>query len=265
MPWQMLISPAQWLTNTSVGSLPSTIERVAPYTPLVTANFNKNLDASVNNLQAFADAVDDMEFGKAETQTYDLYRAGAITGASLWAGTIATKPGGAPTTITVTNVSGNEAALVPFSTNQLAKIRMYNTTRGDYMLISNHSVATHTATFTANVPAGWTVGDVVTIVSQTVSGGGFAWLDLELVGGPLDKNYIFLLVTFTGAAAGDGVYTHPFEAFSTSKNITAAITQVATVKVSGVILYQLISNVISLAWSGTATTALVIREAGYLS
>ena len=63
MPWQMVIAPTQWLSNTTVGALPGTIERVAPYTPLVTANFNKNLDASINNLQAFADRVDELDIG----------------------------------------------------------------------------------------------------------------------------------------------------------------------------------------------------------
>jgi hypothetical protein len=63
MPWRMLITATQWLSNTAGGPLPSTIERVAAYTPLVTANFNKNLDAGVNNLQAFADFVDDMDLG----------------------------------------------------------------------------------------------------------------------------------------------------------------------------------------------------------
>lgn len=42
------------------GSLPSTIERVAAYTPLVSSGFDGNLTSSVNNLQALAEAVDDL-------------------------------------------------------------------------------------------------------------------------------------------------------------------------------------------------------------
>ena len=160
----------------------------------------------------------------AETQVYDLYRAGTVAGVSSWAGTIATKPGGAPTTITVTNVSGYEAALVPTATNQLAKMRMYNTTRGTYMLISNHVVGTHTTTFTANVPAGWTVGDVITIASQTVSGGGLGWVDLEIVSTLTGKSFLFLYFQFVGGTGSyTGVYTHPFEAYAETKTILAVL------------------------------------------
>lgn len=63
MPWFCEISVIDWFSNTEGGALPSTIERVAAYTPLVTTNFNGNLDATVNNLQAFADRVDDLELG----------------------------------------------------------------------------------------------------------------------------------------------------------------------------------------------------------
>ena len=59
MPWRMEIIETPWLTNTAGGALPSTIERVAAYTPLVTTNFNNILDPSINNLQSFADAMDD--------------------------------------------------------------------------------------------------------------------------------------------------------------------------------------------------------------
>ena len=60
MPYRMLIDQTEWLSNTAVGPLPGTIERVAAYTPLVTTNFDGLLDDRVNNLQALADAVDDL-------------------------------------------------------------------------------------------------------------------------------------------------------------------------------------------------------------
>jgi hypothetical protein len=53
----------EYFTNTEGGALPSTIERVSNYTPLNVSNFNKNLDATINNLQAFAERVDDMDLG----------------------------------------------------------------------------------------------------------------------------------------------------------------------------------------------------------
>lgn len=58
--WRCEIDLIERFANTNAGSLPSTIERVAAYTPLVTTNFDGNLDATVNNLQAFADRVDDL-------------------------------------------------------------------------------------------------------------------------------------------------------------------------------------------------------------
>jgi photosystem II stability/assembly factor-like uncharacterized protein len=60
LPWRMTITDTQWLTNTEGGALPSTIERVAAYTPLVTSDFNGLLDETINNLQTLANAVDDL-------------------------------------------------------------------------------------------------------------------------------------------------------------------------------------------------------------
>jgi hypothetical protein len=58
--WRNEIELIERFANTNAGAMPSTIERVAAYTPLVTVNFDGNLDATVNNLQAFADRVDDL-------------------------------------------------------------------------------------------------------------------------------------------------------------------------------------------------------------
>jgi hypothetical protein len=59
MAWYMELTETPWLSNTAVGALPGTIERVAAYTPLVTSSFGKNMTAAQNNLQAFADCFDD--------------------------------------------------------------------------------------------------------------------------------------------------------------------------------------------------------------
>jgi hypothetical protein len=58
------------LTNTVSGPLPSTIERVAAYTPLVTSNFNDILTVYDNNLQAAMDRLDDHHHG-AQLYTFD--------------------------------------------------------------------------------------------------------------------------------------------------------------------------------------------------
>lgn len=61
--WFITIKQREIFSNTEGGALPSTIERVAAYTPLVTTNFDNNLDETVNNLQALAEAVDDLTLG----------------------------------------------------------------------------------------------------------------------------------------------------------------------------------------------------------
>jgi len=58
--WRSTLESAEVFTNTAGGAMPSTIERIAAYTPLVTVNFDKNLDITTNNLQALAEAVDEM-------------------------------------------------------------------------------------------------------------------------------------------------------------------------------------------------------------
>ena len=58
--WSTTIRSIRVLSNTEGGALPSTIERIAAYTPLVTSGFNGNLGQNVNNLQALAEAVDDL-------------------------------------------------------------------------------------------------------------------------------------------------------------------------------------------------------------
>ena len=61
--WCMDIQVSQIFSNTEGGAMPSTIERVAAYTPLVSSGFDGNLTPEVNNLQALAEAVDDLPLG----------------------------------------------------------------------------------------------------------------------------------------------------------------------------------------------------------
>ena len=62
-PYYMVIGQTEWLTDTATGPLPSTIERVASYTPLVTANFEDILTKYDNNLQAAMDRLDNHTHG----------------------------------------------------------------------------------------------------------------------------------------------------------------------------------------------------------
>lgn len=197
----------------------------------------------------------------AETNANDIFRCDNPGGVSAFAGTIATLPGGATLTYNVT--SGQEGAMVPTSTSQLAKMRLYNTTRGTSALIDNCVTGTNTLTLTANVPAGWQVGDVITIASQTVSGGGFGWVDIEITSGPTDKASIFMFCTIIPGAAGDTIRTHPLATYG-SGNAQIITGQVAANSINGLMLVKVTTNVFTFAWTGTPTVV-VLREAGYLS
>jgi hypothetical protein len=61
--WQWQVKYLDVFGNTEGGTIPSTIEAAAPYTPLNVSNFDKNLNSSVNNLQALADRVDELDTG----------------------------------------------------------------------------------------------------------------------------------------------------------------------------------------------------------
>jgi len=58
--WYQEIRSLALFDSVEGGSLPSTIERVAAYTPLVSSGFDGNLTPEVNNLQALAEAVDNL-------------------------------------------------------------------------------------------------------------------------------------------------------------------------------------------------------------
>lgn len=203
----------------------------------------------------------------AETNANNIFGCTAA-GASAFAGTIATLPGGAPTTLTYNaGFTGSDLALVPTATTQLGKMRLYNTTRGTSAKISNAVVATKTITFTANVPAGWTVGDVITIASQTVTGGGVSWADIEITVGPTGKNYLFVLLVYKDTTtAGLTLQYHPLEAYAVSKAMPCPCVVANLTAFQGHYLIKVVNNVFAISWqaSGANTASVVIREAGYL-
>jgi hypothetical protein len=153
--------------------------------------------------------------------------------------------------------------MVPFGTSQLGKMRIYNSTRGTYALISNCVTGTNTLTLTAAVPAGWQVGDTLTIASNICSVGGQDWVDIEITSGPTDKSALFVMIVFASATTTDAIRLQPYEAFSNSKNIIQeAIVASANMRAFG--LLPITSNLFCLSWSGTPTT-LILREAGNIT
>ena len=150
---------------------------------------------------------------------YDIYSFASASD-SDFVSTIATLPGGAVLTYGAVG-SGDERNLVPISTNQFAKMRLFNSTRSTYVLISNCVTGTNTITHTANVDAGWQVGDTITIRSQTcdISIGTSFYVDFEFVGGlAAEARSMATLVAYkdTGAA-GVEYRIHPWTTGVVSK------------------------------------------------
>jgi hypothetical protein len=213
---------------------------------------NDAIDAVYSNLPA------------PQNNANDIFRVNT-SGTSAFVGTIATLPGGATLTYNVS--SGQENAMVPASTSQLAKLRLYNTTRGTSALISDCNAGTNTITLTATVTAGWQVGDTITIASQTVSGGTGNWVDLEITSGPTGRSALFMAVQVTDSGGSNNIVRlHPFETFGAGK-VQPVVTQVANVPNAGLCLVKITGNVFTASWiaSGAATITPVIREAGYYS
>lgn len=201
----------------------------------------------------------------AENNSNDVFRVDAPSGTSTFVGTIATLPGGSTLTYNVT--SGNESVMVPATTSQLAKMRLWNTTRNTYALISNCAISTNTITLTASVPAGWIVGDTITVASQTVSGGGTNWIDLELTSGVMGKGILFVDTFTRSNTSGDTVRYHPLEAFGAGK-ISSNPVQTASTSVYNVVfkMLKITGNVFCIGWAGTWTTltdSIIVREVGY--
>lgn len=287
--WYQIVEGIEWYSSTEGGALPSTIEAAAPYTPLNTSEFDGILSENDNNIQAAMETIDDHTHADiqadidnhiadttdahaysslsnkpaAEIQTNDIYRVDTPGGVSLWTGTISGTPSGASVTVSAPT-SGVEGALVPTSTSQLGKMRLYNLTRGNYALISNYNTGTNAFTLTANAPSNWANGDSLTIVSQTVSGGGANWVDIEIVSGPTNKSYMFIGLHISSATAGNVTWLHPLETYNISKTIQLD-QQVANALITSRIMWllKITNNVFSLMWDGTPSK-IIVREAGYL-
>jgi len=140
--------------------------------------------------------------------------------------------------------------MVPSLTTQLGKMRLYNTTRGTNALISNCNTTTNTLTLTANVPAGWTIGDTITIASQTVSGGGLNWVDIEITSGPTGRSYLFMSFFIRANPLGtESAVIHPLETYAASKT-DRVDAQVSNILMEKLCLLSITNNVFSLSWAG---------------
>jgi hypothetical protein len=140
---------------------------------------------------------------------------------------------GAPsaTSVVYTPVSGSEDIITPEASGQLAKMILWNTTRGTGRLIESNNTGTNTITTVSTADA-WANGDTLTIESQTVTtGGSDKAIDLDLSQQseiPLLARAIQLFVQQldSSASAGGGVFAaHPHEAFNVNKQTAIAFSQ----------------------------------------
>lgn len=190
----------------------------------------------------------------AEINSENLYRCNSAF-ASGWTGTINGAPSGA--NVTVTTSTGNIASITPQSSSLLAKMRLYNTTRGNYALIQ--SVSGSVVTLTANAPAGWANGDSLTVISTTVnSGDGRNWSELEITSG-VTKNHIFLEVGWTNTTAGKQCGVAPVETFSFAKAFFLTSAGQATLDCQ-----PLACNLVfALSWQD-AGSSIIVKYKGFL-
>lgn len=180
-----------------------------------------------------------------------------------WTGTIATLPGGAVLTFLTT--VGNPNTMVPQNTAQLGKQRLYNTTRGTYALILNCAVGPVTITLTANVPAGWALGDVITTITPNMPGKPYNYVDIELTTGDgVGNDLIFCnLYGYDAGGLGQSYLIHPFNTAWAASKESGIFTQAAAATfISGLVIVPLNQNVFSLYWtaSGAATARPILRQ-----
>lgn len=188
--------------------------------------------------------------------------------------TIATLPGGAVLTYGAVS-SGAENAIAPWAALDAAfngKVVLHNTTRGTSGLISAVVVGTNTITLTANVPAGWQVGDTVTTRSQTNTSNWFSgayYFDLDFSGmttrPPLGVAIGFQVgILDTGAASSIAAF-HPFETNDASKSFQVW-GQVANVRNNLQFYVPNNQNRICLGWdaTGSGTCQVFLQHIGWI-
>lgn len=193
----------------------------------------------------------------------DVYRVNTSPGGdSTFAGTIATLPGGADLTYAL--VSGLGQAMVPFSTSNLSRMVLHNTTRVDEALILNCVVATTTITLTDTVPSTWQVGDTITIKSQLNDGGGtLPIIDMQVVAPLEGKVGLFLNAYYNTPSVGNTLYLHSYETFNNNKLVYCPIVVASQTMRYNNLAVPLISNKYCFAWQGTPLHV-IVRLAGYV-
>lgn len=170
-----------------------------------------------------------------------------------------------------TPTSGAENVIVPQSSSELAKMRLYNSTRGTYALISSVNTTGGagydgeiTVTDSADI-SGWMATDSITVRSQTNTstfGSGY-YFDFEFTStiSDLAVGFVAAFNWRDTAAAGSSLVVHPWLTFAVSKAITIA-NPVTTINGIVVTAWPLYAKRWTMAWdaggSGTGRIILLI-------
>lgn len=194
----------------------------------------------------------------ADSNSEALYRCNSAF-ASGWTGTINGAPSGA--NVTVTTSTGNIASITPSASTHLGKMRLFNTTRGNYALIQ--SVSGSVVTLTATAPAGWANGDALTVISTTVnSADGRNWCEFEITSG-VTKESIFFEIAWTNTTAGKQCGVAPIETFSFNKAFFLTSPGQATLECQPLKIYNGTYRAFALSWQDAATN-IIAKYKGYL-
>ena len=133
---------------------------------------------------------------------------------SGWTGTINdATPTVSP--VTVATSTGSLATL-PTATGDIGHVVLYNSTRGNSALVDYRSG--NDIYISGSIPGDWVTGGSLTLASDTVSGGGINWYDVDL-SGFLPENAIglFMRIYVTDTGGSGRAFVHPYESYGSQK------------------------------------------------
>lgn len=179
---------------------------------------------------------------------------------------------GVPSATSVTYgavTSGNENCIAPGTASMLGQLRLYNSTRGTYRLITAVNTGTNVIT-TVSSSDSWASGDTITAASQTVTTGltqkAFE-IDLtQQTSIPLLARAILMLMyTADTGAVGKFSFAHPYEAYAVDKQRTS-YNQSTAIGLYGEIAVPLFNQKFTYAAeaSGTGTSSTAFFLQGYM-
>jgi len=203
------------------------------------------------------------------TDANEFYRGNTLV-ISAFVATINGTPSGSTLTYNAPS-AGNENDLEQFNgsgvatSSNLAKVVLFNTTRGNDALVSSVNLATNVITLTAAVPSGWANGDTIKTLRPS---GAFQLRSLELADTsvvPSGATHVFLYVQINDSAAGGQVWLSTDKnSPSTSEIVPIGSTSAASVAFNAPFVVIPITNRrITHNYRGTSGL-LLLRIAGYV-